>query len=81
MKKNFGYVGGVNHGLKKGMENNADYFMIMNNDTIMIKMQLVIWLMQQYVMIIKQLFPERCIITISRMYCNILVLFSKIKGI
>ena len=33
--KNCGYVGGVNHGLAAGDILNPDYFMIMNNDTIL----------------------------------------------
>ena len=33
--KNCGYVGGVNYGLSKGEKLNPDYFMIMNNDTIL----------------------------------------------
>ncbi|NQU88515.1 MAG: glycosyltransferase family 2 protein [Mariniphaga sp.] len=32
--ENLGYVGGVNYGLKEGMKFVPDYFMIMNNDTI-----------------------------------------------
>ncbi len=34
---NCGYVGGVNTGLKKGIEDKADYFLVMNNDTIIDK--------------------------------------------
>lgn len=37
IEKNCGYVGGVNAGLKKGIEANADYFLVMNNDTIIDK--------------------------------------------
>lgn len=32
--KNIGYVGGVNLGLQKGIDLAADYFIVMNNDTI-----------------------------------------------
>ncbi len=35
--KNVGYVEGVNHGLKHALTNEAAYFMIMNNDTILDK--------------------------------------------
>lgn len=31
--KNCGYVRGVNHGIKKALEHNPDFFLIMNNDT------------------------------------------------
>lgn len=34
IKKNCGYVGGVNKGLEKALEYDADYFLVMNNDTI-----------------------------------------------
>lgn len=34
---NCGYVRGVNHGMKTAMKDNPDYFMIMNNDTILDK--------------------------------------------
>ncbi|MFW5793377.1 MAG: glycosyltransferase [Bacteroidota bacterium] len=37
IEKNCGYVGGVNHGLKKAAEQRPAYFMIMNNDTIIDK--------------------------------------------
>jgi GT2 family glycosyltransferase len=33
--KNVGYVGGVNHGLKEALKFNPDYFLIMNNDTLL----------------------------------------------
>lgn len=36
-KENIGYVGGVNLGLELGSKINLDYFMIMNNDTIIDK--------------------------------------------
>lgn len=32
--KNIGYVGGINSGLEEGVKLNPDYFLIMNNDTI-----------------------------------------------
>lgn len=34
LENNVGYVGGVNYGLKAGMELNPEFIMIMNNDTI-----------------------------------------------
>lgn len=34
IKQNVGYVGGINYGLKEGVKLNPDYFLIMNNDTI-----------------------------------------------
>lgn len=34
IEKNCGYVGGINHGFDKGGELKPDYFLIMNNDTI-----------------------------------------------
>jgi len=34
IENNCGYVGGVNHGLKFGSKFNPDYYLIMNNDTI-----------------------------------------------
>ncbi len=34
---NCGYVGGVNFGLETALKNNSDYFLIMNNDTIIDK--------------------------------------------
>lgn len=34
LEKNIGYVGGVNHGLKLASEGGADYFLVMNNDTL-----------------------------------------------
>jgi len=34
IENNSGYVGGINYGLKKGLDLNADYFLVMNNDTI-----------------------------------------------
>jgi len=37
IEKNCGYVGGVNHGLKKASEQKPDYFLIMNNDTVIDK--------------------------------------------
>ena len=37
IEKNCGYVGGVNHGLNKASELDPDYFLIMNNDTIIDK--------------------------------------------
>ncbi|HAF30846.1 MAG TPA: glycosyltransferase family 2 protein [Bacteroidales bacterium] len=37
IEKNCGYVGGVNFGLQKAMESNPDYFLVMNNDTIIDK--------------------------------------------
>lgn len=37
LENNCGYVGGVNHGLKNASELNPDYFLIMNNDTIIDK--------------------------------------------
>jgi len=37
LEKNRGYVGGINYGLKEGLEFRPDYFLIMNNDTIMDK--------------------------------------------
>lgn len=33
--KNVGYVGGVNHGLKEALKFNPEYFLIMNNDTLL----------------------------------------------
>jgi GT2 family glycosyltransferase len=38
IEQNIGYVGGVNYGLKKASEENPDYFLIMNNDTIIDKL-------------------------------------------
>ena len=32
--QNCGYVGGINYGFKEGIELNPDYFLIMNNDTL-----------------------------------------------
>jgi len=37
IEQNRGYVGGINYGLEKGVELNPDYFLIMNNDTIIDK--------------------------------------------
>lgn len=37
LKKNIGYVGGINYGLKEGKKLNPDYFLIVNNDTIIDK--------------------------------------------
>jgi len=37
IEENRGYVGGVNYGLKKGFELYPDYFLILNNDTILDK--------------------------------------------
>ncbi|MBZ0183574.1 MAG: glycosyltransferase family 2 protein [Melioribacteraceae bacterium] len=37
IEQNRGYVGGINYGLKKGADLNSDYFLIMNNDTIIDK--------------------------------------------
>jgi len=34
IENNSGYVGGINYGIEKGLDLNADYFLIMNNDTI-----------------------------------------------
>jgi GT2 family glycosyltransferase len=34
IEKNRGYVGGVNYGLLKARESNPDYFLVMNNDTV-----------------------------------------------
>lgn len=34
IEKNLGYVGGINIGLQYGMEDSSDYFLILNNDTI-----------------------------------------------
>lgn len=34
LEDNIGYVGGVNYGLKKANETDCDYFLIMNNDTL-----------------------------------------------
>ena len=35
--QNRGYVGGINYGLEEGIKLNPDYFLIMNNDTIIDK--------------------------------------------
>jgi len=35
IEKNCGYVGGVNHGFSEANEFNPDYFLIMNNDTLL----------------------------------------------
>jgi GT2 family glycosyltransferase len=40
LEKNCGYVGGVNHGLKVALEDRPDYFLVMNNDTIIDPMAL-----------------------------------------
>lgn len=37
IEKNTGYVGGVNHGLMESSKLNPDYYLIMNNDTILDK--------------------------------------------
>lgn len=37
LEDNIGYVGGVNFGIKEGEKLNADYFLIMNNDTLIDK--------------------------------------------
>jgi GT2 family glycosyltransferase len=37
LSKNLGYVGGVNYGLKQGEKVFADYYLIMNNDTLIAK--------------------------------------------
>jgi len=37
LPENLGYVGGVNFGLKEGANLSADYFLIMNNDTLIAK--------------------------------------------
>lgn len=37
IEKNRGYVGGINYGLEEGVKINSDYFLIMNNDTILDK--------------------------------------------
>jgi len=37
IERNCGYVGGVNYGLKKALEVNPDYFIVMNNDTVIDK--------------------------------------------
>jgi GT2 family glycosyltransferase len=37
VEKNKGYVGGINYGLIRGAELNPDYFLILNNDTILDK--------------------------------------------
>ncbi len=37
IEKNCGYVGGINFGLKKALIHDADYYLIMNNDTIIDK--------------------------------------------
>ncbi len=37
LENNIGYVGGINFGLKEGLKLNPDYFLIMNNDTIIDK--------------------------------------------
>jgi len=37
LENNRGYVGGVNYGLREGMKLSPDYFLIMNNDTIIDK--------------------------------------------
>jgi len=34
INENVGYVGGVNHGIQLAQQNGTDYFLIMNNDTI-----------------------------------------------
>jgi len=34
LEKNRGYVGGINYGLQEGIKTAPDYFLIMNNDTI-----------------------------------------------
>ena len=37
IKQNRGYVGGINYGLEEGAKLKPDYFLIMNNDTIIDK--------------------------------------------
>ncbi len=37
LEKNRGYVGGVNYGFEKANVHNPDYFLVMNNDTILAK--------------------------------------------
>jgi len=37
IEKNIGYVRGINYGFEKGLEFKSDYFLIMNNDTIIDK--------------------------------------------
>jgi GT2 family glycosyltransferase len=37
IEKNLGYVGGINHGLQYASQYNPDYYLIMNNDTILDK--------------------------------------------
>ena len=37
LEQNRGYVGGINYGLEQGAKVNPDYFLIMNNDTILDK--------------------------------------------
>lgn len=37
LEENRGYVGGINHGLGLGLKEDPDYFLIMNNDTIIDK--------------------------------------------
>lgn len=37
LEDNVGYVGGVNHGLEKASHSNPDYYLVMNNDTLMDK--------------------------------------------
>lgn len=37
IEKNIGYVGGINYGLKEGLKFGPNYFLIMNNDTIIDK--------------------------------------------
>ena len=38
---NTGYVGGVNHGLSEAAKINPDYFLIMNNDTLLDRMAMI----------------------------------------
>ncbi len=37
LEENRGYVGGINYGLEEGAKLNADYFLILNNDTLIDK--------------------------------------------
>jgi len=37
IEKNCGYVGGVNYGLRNALKTNSEYFMVMNNDTVIDK--------------------------------------------
>jgi GT2 family glycosyltransferase len=37
IENNCGYVGGINHGLKSALKFNADFYLVMNNDTLIDK--------------------------------------------